>query len=69
MSTTATAAPTTDRRMTEREAAAYLGVQPQTLAVWRCTARYSLPYYRVGRAVRYSLRDLDAFLESRRAGG
>jgi predicted DNA-binding transcriptional regulator AlpA len=48
------------------EAAAYLGKQPATLVVWRCTKRYPLPYLKIGGAVRYEESDLIAFLESRK---
>lgn len=51
--------------MSPDEAAAYLGVEPSTLAIWRCTKRYPLPYIKVGRLVRYRKTDLDAFLRSR----
>jgi excisionase family DNA binding protein len=51
--------------MTRDEAAAYIGMRAQTLAVWATTGRYSLPFIRVGRAVRYRRADLDQFLESR----
>ena len=51
--------------LTRREAAEYLGVCPETLAVWHCTGRYRLPVVKVGRAVRYRLEDLDAWLSSR----
>ena len=47
------------------EAAAYLGVREQTLAVWNCTGRYALPVIKVGRSVRYRRSDLDRWLESR----
>jgi excisionase family DNA binding protein len=47
------------------QAAAYLGVEANTLAIWRCTKRYPLPYIKVGRLVRYRKSDLDAFLASR----
>lgn len=47
------------------DAAAFLGVSEQTLAVWRCTKRYPLPYVKVGRLVRYKTSDLQAFLELR----
>lgn len=51
--------------LTVRETAAYLGIQPQTLACWRCTGRYpALPYVKMGRLVRYRLEDVEAFLES-----
>lgn len=46
-------------------AAAYLGVKESTLAIWRCTRRYKLPYIKVGRLVQYRKSDLDAFLLSR----
>ena len=34
-------------------AAAYLGVTPRTLEVWRCTKRHQIPYIKVGRLVKY----------------
>lgn len=55
----------TSDTMSTDEAAAYLGVAPSTLAIWRCTKRYPLPYIKVGRLVRYRKSDLDAFLISR----
>lgn len=42
-----------------------LGVSPGTLSVWRSTGRYSLPFVKVGRNVRYSRRALSAWLETR----
>ncbi|MBY0547053.1 MAG: helix-turn-helix domain-containing protein [Candidatus Obscuribacterales bacterium] len=51
-----------DPLYTRRQAAAYLNCEPQTLAVWACTGRYSLPYVRIGRSVRYRKSDLDAFI-------
>jgi len=51
------------------EAAAFLGKQPATLVVWRCTKRYPLPYVKIGGAVRYEESDLIAFVESRKVGG
>ena len=47
------------------QAAAYLGVTPRTLEVWRAVKRYHIPYIKVGRLVKYRKSDLDAFLESR----
>ena len=49
----------------EKRAAAILNVKPGTLSVWRCTGRYSIPFVKVGRNVRYRLGDLNAWLESR----
>ena len=48
--------------LTRREAAAYLGVAEQTLAVWKCTGRRSLPFVKIGRLVRYRKADLDTFI-------
>lgn len=56
---------TTSALMTPAQAAAYMGVEVATLAVWRCTGRYALPYLKVGRLVRYRQSDLDAFLKTR----
>ena len=51
--------------MNRREAATYLGVQPQTLAVWSC--RCTGPAFcKVGRSVRYRQSDLDAFISQSR---
>ena len=50
------------------EAAAYIGVTPGTLEVWRSTKRYNLPFIKVGRLVKYRKESLDAFLESRTVG-
>lgn len=47
------------------EAATILGVCAETLNVWRATRRYKLPYVKVGRAVRYRMSDLKAFIQDR----
>jgi len=41
------------------EAAKYLGVSTQTLAIWASTKRYSLPIVKIGRIVKYRLNDLE----------
>lgn len=51
--------------LTTDEVADILGVDPHTLAVWRCTGRYDLPYVKTGRLVRYRRPDVDAFIEKR----
>lgn len=48
--------------ITDKEASIVLGVKASTLAVWRSTGRYNLPYVKVGRLVRYRIRDLAIFL-------
>jgi hypothetical protein len=47
------------------QTAAMLDVKRQTLALWRTTKRYPLPYIKVGRSVKYRLADVEAFLEGR----
>ena len=39
-----------------------LGVKPQTLAAWRCTKRYEIPFVKLGRQIRYRRADVDAFI-------
>lgn len=48
------------------EAAEMLGVAQQTLAEWRCSQRYALPWIKVGRSVRYAKEDVVRFLQERR---
>ena len=60
--------PISSELLSRTEAAAYLGVKAQTLAVWACTQRYDLPYVRVGSLVRYRRADLERFIESRLVG-
>jgi excisionase family DNA binding protein len=59
---------THDPLRTEAESAEYLGLKPTTLSIWRSTRRYSLPYVKVGRLVRYRQSALDAFLAARTHG-
>lgn len=47
------------------QAALCMGVQKATLAVWRCTGRYKLPFVRVGRRVMYRVSDIEAWLQER----
>ena len=51
--------------LSSEEAAAYLGVQPGTMEVWRSTRRQVIPYFKVGRLVKYRKAALDAWLASR----
>lgn len=52
--------------LTPAEASAILGVTVDTLSVWRCTHRYpALKYVKVGRAVRYRLESVEAFISER----
>jgi hypothetical protein len=51
--------------LTEEQTAEYLGLRPETLATWRCTKRYSLPYVKVGRSIRYRPVDVENFVTER----
>ncbi len=51
----------------DKSAAAALGVQANTLAVWRSTGRYGLPFIKAGRSVKYRISDLAEFLARRTA--
>jgi len=55
--------------LTREQAAEFLGVRPQTLAVWLTTKRYDLRVIKVGSLCRYRLSDLERFLEQRTIGG
>ena len=50
--------------LTPEEAAKILKVEPETLAVWRCTGRYSIPFVKIGRRIRYRVEDLERFIQA-----
>lgn len=51
--------------LTPNQMAQILGVSTGTLAVWRCTKRYALPYIKIGRSVRYSRAHGNQFIAAR----
>jgi len=51
--------------LTPQEVSEILGVTEETLAVWRSTNRYDLPYSKIGSLVRYLPDGLLKFIESR----
>jgi hypothetical protein len=53
------------RMMTEREAAEFCGVRPQTLRQWRSDGRAGPPFTRVCGAIRYSRVSLQTWLDKR----
>jgi excisionase family DNA binding protein len=55
----------TTKLLTPEQVSEILGVNVHTLAVWRCTGRYNLPYIKTGRLVRYKEADVLAFINSR----
>jgi len=54
-----------EEMMSRKQAAAYLGVEPNTLAVWASTKRYGLRFFKIGRLARYRKSDLDEFIAAR----
>lgn len=52
-------------QVSAEQAAAVLGVKTSTLAVWRSSGRYNLPYTKSGRLVRYLIADLAQHIADR----
>jgi hypothetical protein len=55
--------------LNEDQAASVLQVKPNTLAVWRSTKRYAIPFVKIGACVRYKRADLEAFIQENRIEG
>lgn len=53
--------------LTPRDLAKVLCTSEQTLANWRSTGRYDLPFVKAGGVVRYDAKDVARFIESRRS--
>lgn len=51
--------------LSETEASKFLGLKPQTLAVWR-TKGTGPAYYKIGSNVRYSRTDLEVYIKQQR---
>ena len=58
-----------EKLVSEILASDFLGCKPNTLAVWRTNKRYNLPFYKVGRLVKYKISDLEKFVSENRKGG
>ncbi|MHA1540782.1 MAG: helix-turn-helix domain-containing protein [Alphaproteobacteria bacterium] len=54
-----------NKLFTTKETSQYIGITQGTLAVWRTTKRYKIPYIKIGRLVKYRKSDLDTWIESR----
>lgn len=57
------------KNFNNKEAAEFVGIEPDTLQVWRCTKRVEIPYYQLGGKngkVVYKRKDLEAWMESQR---
>ena len=57
---------TTDPLLTEKDACTYLRVSKRNLYCWRMAGL--VPYYKIGRAVRFRKTEMDAALERTRVG-
>ena len=57
-----------DELVTPAALAKELGVTEGTLAVWRCTGRYEIPYVKVGSRVRYPRSGIEAWKRKRTYG-
>jgi hypothetical protein len=53
------------RLLSRKEAAEFLGVKEDTLALWQSAQRYNLPIVKVGRLAKYRFEDLLEFVERR----
>ncbi|MDP3845523.1 MAG: helix-turn-helix domain-containing protein [Pseudomonas sp.] len=51
--------------LTPEQAALVLGLSDKTLATWRSTGRYALPFLRCGARIRYRRDDLANWLQGR----
>lgn len=49
--------------LSTKEAAAFIGVEEQSLRRWRMNGIVKIPFIRLGRLVRYSMKDLEAYIE------
>jgi excisionase family DNA binding protein len=58
----ATATVSSGELLTRKQAAEFLGVQPNTLCTWAGTRRHCIPIVRIGRTVRYRRSDLERFV-------
>ncbi len=51
--------------LTDEQVGQLVGVSPKTLASWRSSGRYGLPFLKIGSRVRYSRAAVLAWLQSR----
>jgi excisionase family DNA binding protein len=56
----------TKKYLNQVEAAQHIGFSKSMVSLM--TSQGILPHYRIGRAVRYTIKDLDNFMESRKVG-
>lgn len=54
--------------LTTQEVAEYLKVPVHLLEQWRWSKTVNLPFFKLGRLVRYNKSDVDKFLQSKKEG-
>lgn len=57
-----------DDMITPREASAILGAKVSTMAAWRKNGTVDLPFYKFGKLVRYSRKEVELFRAEHRVG-
>jgi len=64
------AQPTTLETLLDTNGAAkILGIPARTIVKWRSTGENNIPFVKIGRAVRYSPRELAAYISRHTVGG
>jgi excisionase family DNA binding protein len=56
--------PASRETLTTDETAALLGCTAATLTAWRCTKKVNVPFFKVGRLVRYRRADVERFIQN-----
>lgn len=56
----------TERLISEEQAAARLGLLAQTLRMWRHKGLGRLPYFRIGKCIRYKPSEIAAYIAQQR---
>lgn len=54
-----------EQLLSRREAAKFLGVKENTLAIWKLTNRQIIPTYKVGKFIKYKASDLQKFIDDK----
>jgi excisionase family DNA binding protein len=52
-----------DKLLCTKEVSEILGISAGTLAVWRCTKKQKLSFIKVGKSVRYRIKDVMNYIE------
>ncbi len=57
-----------EKLLSRKEAADFLGLKENTLAVWACNKTYYIPMFKIGKYIKYKLTDLVKFIENQEVG-